>query len=191
MLEDIMWNELGTKQEYEGIINAFLSKPFKFEELLGVLAPYLSSSYTENALDIDKEDKTIQLNGSNIFSQEFITQGAQNLGASEKLFIKHLGKFQNSYANSTDEIESLFTEKKYEEAHRLAHSIKGLSGTLSFFDLQEKARDLESYLKPFATDETARPCSEEDTATIRSELKPLLKAYNTELIKVCSKRLPE
>ena len=163
-----------TKKEYEGIINDFLSKPFKFEDLLGLLSPYLFST-----------------DDSRVFTQDFITQGAKTLGGSEKLFKKHLGKFISSYTNSTNEILNLFIEHKYEESHRLAHSIKGLSGTLSFFELQERARDLEAYLKPFATEDSTRPSCEIEMSQVISELKPLLNSYDIELQKVCSKKVPE
>lgn len=163
-----------TKEEYKGIIDAFLSKPFTYKELFNTLSPYLSDS-----------------SDSSVFTKTFITQGIENLGCSEASFKKHVMKFISTYADSTNTIENLFIQKDYEAAHRLAHSIKGLCGTLSFFDLQECAKDLELYLKQFEVDETTRPNSEKEMSKIMLELKPLLDAYQIELLKVCNKKFSE
>lgn len=112
----------------------------------------------------------------------FIREGASQLGGSEKMFLKHLNKFITNYAQSHEEVERLFKGHEYEEAHRLAHSIKGLAGTLSLYELQEAAKTLEGYLKPFV----ATPPSEADLAQVYEDLAPLLSSYAHQLCRVCS-----
>lgn len=66
-----------------------------------------------------------------------------NLGGREDLYRKHVEKFQRNYGDSGKEVEQALVSKEYEEAQRIAHSVKGLAGTLGMGRLQESAAQLE------------------------------------------------
>lgn len=52
-------------------------------------------------------------------------------------------KFKTNYAQTTEHITALLEEKDFDEARRLAHSIKGLGGTLGMLDVMEASAELE------------------------------------------------
>ncbi|MBM9614552.1 transporter substrate-binding domain-containing protein [Desulfobulbus rhabdoformis] len=64
-----------------------------------------------------------------------------------KLYISLLRKFAKQYQNATEEIQSVFSSGKVEDAERLAHSIKGTAGNLGAKALQESAAVVEGALK--------------------------------------------
>ncbi|MFV0517303.1 MAG: ATP-binding protein [Aminipila sp.] len=76
-----------------------------------------------------------------------LSEAARNLGCSEKQYIKHLTKFKTAYAHVDTDIQELLIDKNYTEAHRIAHSVKGLAGTLGLYALQQTAAELEFALK--------------------------------------------
>ena len=70
-------------------------------------------------------------------------EAIKNLGGYESIYNKHIQKFKATYDKSTEQIASLLEEKNYGEARRLAHSIKGLSGTLGMLNVMESSTKLE------------------------------------------------
>lgn len=70
-------------------------------------------------------------------------EAVHNLGGKEELYRKHVEKFQAKYGGSGKEIEQALISKEYEEARRIAHSVKGLAGTLGMGKLQKRAAQLE------------------------------------------------
>jgi HPt (histidine-containing phosphotransfer) domain-containing protein len=69
------------------------------------------------------------------------------LGGSTELYYKLLTGFMRQYESIDKTIGELAAQKDYEEARRLAHSIKGLSGNLVSLALQKSAKALEGDLK--------------------------------------------
>ncbi len=67
----------------------------------------------------------------------------QNMGGMTWLYEKHLSKFKRDYAKSVSELQILISTNRFEEARILAHSIKGLSGTLGLYNLHLAAGALE------------------------------------------------
>ena len=70
-------------------------------------------------------------------------EAIRNMGGMRSIYDKHVQKFKVNYLKSTEHISTLLEEKNYDEARRLAHSIKGLSGTLGMLDLMESSAELE------------------------------------------------
>ena len=66
------------------------------------------------------------------FSRE---ESIRNLGGMVWLYEKHLLKFKTLYANSAEEIRSDLQTGRIEDARLLAHSVKGLAGTLGLDSL--------------------------------------------------------
>lgn len=66
------------------------------------------------------------------------------LGGHETLYIKYVERFQSKYSSSAAELHRLINVERYEEASRLAHSVKGLAATLGMQDLQICSEAIES-----------------------------------------------
>ncbi len=76
-----------------------------------------------------------------------ISEALAQLGGSEKLYKTLVNGFYDKYQSVDKEIESLINNHDMEDARRLAHSIKGLSGNLGAKGLREKALDLECAIR--------------------------------------------
>lgn len=71
----------------------------------------------------------------------------ERLGGNEALLGKLMSKFYATYRNTRAELLSRLESKDYEEAHRIVHSIKGVSANLGIGNLYRLAISLESKMK--------------------------------------------
>lgn len=72
-----------------------------------------------------------------------------NLGGSLSLYRTLVQGFKDKYSNIDDDIKSQLLEFDIEDARRLAHSMKGLSGNLGASELQNCSRLLEEVIKSY------------------------------------------
>lgn len=122
-----------TRAKYEGIIDSFLLKPFTVDEFYNAIYKRLSKKRGNNFKELKmKKERALAI---------------KRLGGMESLYEKHLAKFKSQYLEAPAILMDFITSGQYEEAHRYAHSIKGLAGTLGLIDIQEKAAELESTIK--------------------------------------------
>lgn len=85
-----------------------------------------------------------------------INEALLQLGGSEKLYRTLITGFNDKYQMVDEEIGRLLDEGRIEEARRLAHSLKGLSGNLGAHGLREKAKNLEFGIRDSEPDVTDR-----------------------------------
>lgn len=71
----------------------------------------------------------------------------ENLGGSTALYEKHLNKFKLKYVQADEELLNLLQSGNIADAEIMAHSIKGLSGTLGLTPLYHASANLEQTLK--------------------------------------------
>lgn len=71
----------------------------------------------------------------------------ERLGGNTALLRKLLVKFRDSYRNTRLELGSMLRDGRYEEAHRLVHTIKGVSGNLGIGSVYQTAVSLDVHLK--------------------------------------------
>ena len=143
------------REEQKGIIDRFILKPFKVSAFYKTLSIYFNNP-NMNSIDktIARSIKDIELDPecdletfsemidlSNPFAGR--AEAIKNIGGSESIYNKHVEKFKVNYVNSTFKIKALLDDKEFEEARRLAHSIKGLGGTLGMLNMQSTATALE------------------------------------------------
>jgi len=152
-----------TAEEYKGIIEAYIPKPFSFSQLYDTIAPYfmnktIDSTIKRNVLARTTEDP---FGGRN--------KAIENLGGFENLYNKHLSKFKANYANSYLDVTKLLEDGQSADARRLAHSVKGLAGTLGLPFLENASANLEAAI-----------LNEE------SDLEPYLSSFKNKLDAVCN-----
>ncbi|MBN7773081.1 ATP-binding protein [Clostridium aminobutyricum] len=138
-----------TKKEHENIMDGFISKPFRYHDLYRALLPYfgdindikwkpippMKSQIIPAISYVTADDETFEFS---------IARAAQNLGCSEKQYEKHLLKFKKSFENVDRDIQELILDNNFTEARRIAHSVKGLAGTLGLVPLYKVAAELEA-----------------------------------------------
>ncbi len=72
-----------------------------------------------------------------------VITGLTRVRDNKTLYLHLLGKFRRDYAHATDQIKSALETEEREQAQRLAHSIKGVSGNIGAQDVQRAAAALE------------------------------------------------
>ena len=148
------------RAEHSETIESFLLKPFRAAAFYKAIAPYFPN-HDQNMKQHTGRKKRFTNNensGAEQNSKEKASVSAaeerrdplagredaiKNLGGIEAIYYKHVEKFKINYVNSAECIASLLAEKNYDEARRLAHSIKGLGGTLGMPDVMESSAELE------------------------------------------------
>ena len=64
----------------------------------------------------------------------------------QDLYDKYYNRFIENYTGSVEELRKLLSEKNFDDAYRIAHSIKGLSGTLGLTDVYNNSSRLSASL---------------------------------------------
>lgn len=126
------------RAEHAGTIECFLLKPFKATAFYKAIAPYFQTR--EGAITLPEMPGLEDGRKDPFAGRE---EAIRNLGGLTSIYYKHVEKFKANYANSAGQIASLLAEKNFDEARRLAHSIKGLGGTLGMLDVMESSAELE------------------------------------------------
>jgi PAS domain S-box-containing protein len=99
-----------------------------------------------------------------------VQAGLRRMGSNIKGYVNLLAKFQSNQGGAGETISEAVTARDMATAERLAHTLKGVAGTIGAEDLQEKAATLESAIK-----------SGDDSESIE----PLLSVAAQELDRIC------
>ena len=124
-------------------MNDHLTKPIVVDDFFEVLLKYISKKTTVTALPSPKIEKWI-LPELKVIDTKI---GLAHLGGDLKLYLKLMLNFVSEYKNAGKDLDLLLSSN-VEDAHRLIHTIKGLSGNIGALKLSEKAKILEDELTP-------------------------------------------
>ncbi len=142
-------------------MNDYVTKPVDPEALYSVLykwitpgkrvlpGEYIASLSGRNGAADSPDGSIPVLPGINVSSGIERTGG--NIGRYKKL----LRQFASNQGGAHVRIQEAINSGSMEEAVRIAHTLKGIAGTVGASELQEKARGLESLLKGDEQDQTA------------------------------------
>lgn len=152
----------------EAGMNDHITKPIDFTTLTQKLSEYLTHqkgtpSETGNNSASDKqlppasepsappENPVVDKKAGSETDQDFpaelpglhIDEALSRIGGKTKLYLRLLEDFQSNYLDVRDQIIEHLENDDPETAKRLAHTMKGLSGTVGAADLQKSAAALE------------------------------------------------
>jgi len=82
-----------------------------------------------------------------------VNSGLKRVGGKKKLYLSILTKFYRDYPDATEQIKDAWDNGDQKLAQRLAHTVKGIAGTIGANDLQEAGGNLEASIKHQKTDE--------------------------------------
>ena len=123
----------------EAGMNGHISKPFEPSNLCRTLAKWLDAKETLVMPD--------DMKAADIFNIDFPGINSETakrlLSGNAELFRRLLSKFLDDYSEASGKITDLLASEDIESAHRMAHSIKGVAGSLGMTELQACAADLE------------------------------------------------
>ncbi|MBF0101455.1 MAG: response regulator [Desulfobacterales bacterium] len=143
----------GVREEVLNLgMNDYVTKPIDPSEVFKILAKWikpkkraLPESYT-NRVQEKTEDKTLQVVLPHLVGIN-TDLGLSRVGGNMKLYINLLTKFYLDNQNTTATIQEAILKDNQELAVRLAHTVKGVSGTIGAQVLQTIAGELELVLK--------------------------------------------
>ncbi len=75
-----------------------------------------------------------------------IEKGLSRVGGNTKLYLKLLNDYATGYKSFIEDIRAAISEQKFEEARRLAHTLKGVSGNISADEVFSISEQLEKAL---------------------------------------------
>lgn len=125
---------------FESGINEYLTKPVDFNVLARLMAQYFNIE--TNATEPENEDaqEDLAMTEEKVLNVEKgISFAANNSG----LFKQLLETFVSQYDQSGTQLEALHNEGKYDEAMKLAHTMKGVTSTLGMDALSEVAKHMQ------------------------------------------------
>ena len=133
-------------------MNGHLSKPIAPDEFYATLARYYSVPPMTVMAHSDIVLAAPVIEPASLYSLPVISglntaDGLRFCGDSEELYRQLLGMFANNYRNCHQQFDDYLTHMQWDDAMRLAHTIKGLSGTIGANTLILPASTLEAACK--------------------------------------------
>jgi HPt (histidine-containing phosphotransfer) domain-containing protein len=138
-------------------MNDYVAKPIDPDQLFGVLGKWIVvSEYPEPEPPVggDGADFEGPGQGPAVPSQELpplagidVEEGLRHVGENRVLYRKLLVRFRDQQAATPSEIGAALASGERETARRLAHTLKGLAGTLGVTAVRETARAVEAAIK--------------------------------------------
>ncbi len=121
----------------------------------------------------EEEGNPCDLSSFSVVNSEI---GLSRVSGNTKLYASLLGKFHRDYAGISGQIRSALSGGDTESALRMAHTIKGVAGTIGAPDLQRRAELLESALAVSSglTDESALVPFEQELVRVIRDLDPVV-----------------
>lgn len=131
-------------------MNDYLTKPLEPESMFLVAQKWLSE-FDEIVGEPDHSELEHNHSGTlpQIDAFDFVSALRRTRG-NESLLITMLDSFVNTYREADSELSLLLAEKKYIEAERLLHQIKGSGANLGLIGLSAVAGDIEGELKRYS-----------------------------------------
>ncbi|MCG8615243.1 MAG: response regulator, partial [Desulfobacterales bacterium] len=162
-----------------------VTKPIDPAELFGALVRWVSPGEREIPDTFDPGGPghtpagTVSESLPDVLPGIDMAEGLKRIGDNKTLYRKLLLKVKRDYAAAADQIRKLLGLGQYEEAQRLAHSVKGVAGNLGAGKLQETAQAVEHCIQNGETTEGVLPAFETEMqrvqqglATIREDVSP-------------------
>jgi len=151
-------------------MNGHLGKPIEPGEFYTTLARYYAGSNAapEDALQSAPSDEDGTLKLPNIAGLDALS-GLRYAGNMHKLYRQMLDMFAGDFADSSATLAGYLANAQWDEAERLAHTLKGLAGTIGANEVQLSAAKLEAASKGRQTE-----ASTDALAVLASLLTPLL-----------------
>ena len=142
---------------FEAGMNAHIVKPIDptvlYEEMAKFLPIASETAETQTTTTVVSSDSVQLSSDDKEFSARFqkipdfdISAGLYHANNNRTLYLRIVQGFINDYGSKTLELRKLMEASKYEDAARIAHTIKGLSGTIGAGNVQKLGLALETSL---------------------------------------------
>jgi signal transduction histidine kinase/DNA-binding response OmpR family regulator len=138
----------------EAGMNDYVSKPIEVDQLLATMRKWLDplrSPANDSLIPESGETKQEPSTNSYMFPQALpgiqMNTALKRLSGNTELLAKIIIDFCDEYADSGQKLEELIAVGDRDQALRLVHTIKGVSGNFSGLELQQASQEVERVIK--------------------------------------------
>jgi len=150
------------EKAFEAGMNEHISKPIDFKELFHTLGKWIKPDVRDSTFanvmtdkqvagerkaDLNQKSKHHEVDLPDALPGIDIKFALDRFGGNRSVFRKMLIKFSANHEIAVEEISKSLVFGDRKTAIRMAHTLKGLSGTIGAKELQESSRELESAIK--------------------------------------------
>ncbi len=129
-------------------MNEHIAKPIEPERLFSVLEMLADrSAPTGEVVPVDKALPTETAVLPNALPGLDLADGVRRVGGNRQLYLTVLTQFLDDYADGAERLGLFLSEGRTEDAERLAHTLKGVGGSIGAPALQGYAATIESALR--------------------------------------------
>ncbi len=133
---------------FEAGMNEHIAKPIEPERLFSVLETLADrSAPTAEAVPVDKALPTETAVLPNALPGLDIADGVRRVGGNRQLYLTILTQFLDDYVDGAERMGLFLGDGRNEDAERLAHTLKGVGGSIGAAALQGCAATIESALR--------------------------------------------
>ena len=136
------------QHSFDAGMNAHISKPINPALLLDTLCRHLptpTGASLPNTLSVAEQETATHSLPASLPGFD-LDLALKQIGGKRSLLIKLLRRMSTDYGQCGQQITCALDQHAYGEAHRLAHSLKGVAATLAAHQLQRAAQAVESAL---------------------------------------------
>jgi len=160
-------------------MNDHVAKPVNVKDLFTVLLKWITHKERPHPKSFTQKNKTAQetdkMNMPEIPGID-VEDGLNRVSGKKSTYINMLKKFVCSFPESAQEIQTSLNNENFSTAQRVAHTVKGVSGTIGAKSLQKIAGELEMAIKNNEKDnfDNLLRTFEQELNNILNVLKPVL-----------------
>ena len=126
----------------------YLTKPVDFYQLYKLMAEHLETTDSKPSGNTDAAQETAEPEPveEEIMSEESVLnvdKGIAFAANNSDLYKQLLGTFVNQYQDSVEQMDGLYRAGNYDEAMKLAHTMKGVCSTLGMDSLSDVAKQMQ------------------------------------------------
>ncbi|MEH6458798.1 response regulator [Chitinimonas sp. JJ19] len=155
----------------------YLTKPIQPEQLYKLVGHWLDRGHQAVPAPGDEEAGDLPLP---VLRGVDVALGLRYMGGKQHLYLRLLTRFATGYGNTVALLRDQLAQGQYEEAKRLAHTLRGLAGSMGATQVSEVAAELEATL-PIEGETPTDHC-----LSVLTELDRVLQPLLTDLAKLAS-----
>ena len=134
-------------------MNDHITKPIDPDQLFNTLVKWIPARDRNTAFPVTQQDSFEEVDLPNQLPGIDLQNGLMRVGGNRKLFKKLLLDFYADYANVVAKAQSLIAAQDNISVQRLAHTIKGVAGTIGAQHLYQAALQLETGVTEMRTED--------------------------------------
>jgi PAS domain S-box-containing protein len=126
----------------------FITKPINSDQMFSVISKWVEADSYDVAQTIDAVKPVAkELGDLNSLTSINVNEGLQHVNGNIKLYYKLLSSYVESNKNVVELLKSKINEETWEEAVRIAHTLKSVSGSIGVKEISEISQTIEFNLQ--------------------------------------------